>query len=162
MRKETGNNCYYLGKTYPLLATVDTTAKKTTITFDGKSFIGTSPEAGEVNFTDALKAFYIKASRKLIEQRLRFYQPQFKEKYKSFTIENDPTKWGSCSSQRKLTFHWKLIIFPIEALDYVIIHELCHLKHMNHDRSFWRLVGKVCPDYKNAMAIIGTEKTRDM
>ncbi|WP_207650414.1 M48 metallopeptidase family protein [Geosporobacter subterraneus] len=47
-------------------------------------------------------------------------------------------------------------------MDYVVIHELYHLVHMNHDRSFWRLAGKIYPNYKEAMTILGTEKTRDM
>jgi predicted metal-dependent hydrolase len=66
------------------------------------------------------------------------------------TIEvvESKTKWGSCSSDKNLTFNYRLAMAPIEVIDYVIIHELCHLLHMNHDRSFWRRVGSIMPDYK--------------
>jgi len=154
--------CNYLGKKYPIYATVDESVKKPVMHFDGKNFKCLCPEAGDFDLYEPLKSFYVKASRKYIDKRLRFYQPGFKVKYKSFNIENDNRRWGSCDSKRQLTFHWKLMVFPEHAIDYVIIHEMCHLTHMNHDRSFWRLVGKHCPDYKNAMAVLGTEKTRDM
>ncbi|TCT16249.1 hypothetical protein EDC18_102266 [Natranaerovirga pectinivora] len=160
--QQTKMKCYYLGKTYPLDVKIDPSTRKVIIEFDGKKFLCTSPQEGEIDLSIALQSFYIKTSRKLIEERLKLYQSQFKVKYKSYSIENDSSKWGSCSSKRHLTFNWKLIMFPIEAIDYVVIHELCHLIHLNHDRSFWRLVGKVCPNYKEAMAILGTEKTRDM
>ncbi|MCC5911036.1 MAG: M48 family metallopeptidase [Clostridiaceae bacterium] len=162
MEQQPKINCYYLGKSYPLYTQVDSSIKKITIQWDGKAFICISPQEGEIDIADALQTFYIKASRKLIEERLKLYQSHFKVKYKSFSIENHPTKWGSCNSKRHLTFHWKLIMFPLNAVDYVVIHELCHLIHMNHDRSFWRLVGKVHPKYKEAMAILGTEKTREV
>jgi predicted metal-dependent hydrolase len=154
--------CRYLGKLYPLIAVVDESIKKEVIHFDGQSFKCLSPKSGEVDVTKALKSFYKKEAKKVIEQRLKLYQPQIKTKYKAFSIESDDSKWGSCSSLRMLTFNWKLMLFPIEAVDYVVIHELCHLEHLNHDRSFWRLVGKICPDYKNIMPILGTTKTRDL
>ncbi len=161
MEQKPIGNCYYLGKLYPIYATVDPSTTKVTICWDGKGFLGASPKIGEVDFTDALKSFYIKASHKFIEERLKLYQPQVKVKYRSFSIENTQIKWGSCSSKRHLTFNWKLIMFPVSAIDYVVVHELCHLIHMNHDRSFWRLVGKIYPKYKEAMSILGTEKTRE-
>lgn len=154
--------CRFLGALYPITAVVDETAKKAVMQFDGKSFKCLSPEAGEVDVTKALKSFYKKQAKKIIEKQLRLYQPKIKTKYKAFKIENNDSRWGSCSSQRQLTFNWKLMLFPIEAVDYVVIHELCHLEHLNHDRSFWRLVGKLCPDYKNIMPILGTSKTRDL
>ena len=162
MEQQPKINCYYLGKPYPIYTKVDLSINKITIQWDGEAFICTGPQEGEIDIANALQAFYIKASRKLIEERLKFYQPDFKVKYKSFSIENHPTKWGSCNSKRHLTFDWKLIMFPINAIDYVVIHELCHLTHMNHDRSFWRLIGKIYPKYKEAMVILGTEKTREV
>ena len=160
MKDEEQTNCYYLGKSYPLYTKIDTTIKKLTIEFDGNAFICISPQEGQVNIYNALQAFYIKACRRLIEERLKFYQPQIKVKYKAFSIESHSDKWGSCSSNKNLTFQWKLIMFPLYAIDYVVVHELCHLVHLNHDRSFWRLVGKIYPRYKEAMNILGTEKTR--
>ena len=58
------------------------------------------------------------------------------------------TRWGSCSSEKNLNFNWKLILAPPEVLDYVVVHELCHLKEMNHSKAFWEEVGKVMPEYE--------------
>ncbi len=162
MLKQTEINCYYLGKTYPLYTKLDLSINKVSITFDGKVFICISPQEGKLDIADILHKFYVKESKKIIGERLKLYQPNFKVKYKSFSIENDKNKWGSCNSSKHLTFNWKLILFPIEAIDYVVIHELCHLIHMNHDRSFWRLVGKLQPRYKDAMAILGSTRTKDI
>ncbi len=59
---------------------------------------------------------------------------------------------GTCNSKRELTFNWKLAMAPLDVIDYIVIHEMCHMVHMNHDRSFWRLVGKYMPNYDEKQA----------
>lgn len=95
-----------------------------------------------------VKKFYFSSCKKIIEERIGSYQKQLKVKPKAIDIVESKTKWGSCSSNKNLTFNYRLAMAPIEVIDYVIIHELCHLLHMNHDRSFWRRVGSIMPDYK--------------
>lgn len=95
-----------------------------------------------------LKKYYFSNCKRIVEERLKIYQVQLKLIPKEFKIEESKTKWGSCSSEKKLTFNYRLAMAPMEAIDYVVVHELCHLQHMNHDRSFWRLVGSILPDYK--------------
>ncbi len=152
----------YLGEEIQLFGKLDTTIKKINIAWEGKQLVCSSPEIGTLDISTPLKRFYKKECRKLVNQKVKSYQPLFKEKVKSVTIESSNVRWGSCNSNRELTFHWQLILFPVEALEYVVIHEMCHMSHLNHDRSFWRLVGKHCPDYKEHMKIIGSEKTRGM
>jgi len=95
-----------------------------------------------------LKKFYFASCKQIVAERIKIYEQQLKVKAKSVQIVESKTKWGSCSSDKKLTFNYRLAMAPIEVIDYVIIHELCHLTHMNHDRSFWRRVGSVMRDYK--------------
>ncbi|SDO08349.1 hypothetical protein SAMN05518871_11015 [Psychrobacillus sp. OK028] len=95
-----------------------------------------------------LKKFYMARCKEIVEKRIKIYQKQLKVKPKIIEIVESKVKWGSCSSDRKITFNFRLAMAPIEVIDYVIIHELCHITHMNHDRSFWRRVGSVMPDYK--------------
>ncbi|OAS13328.1 M48 family metallopeptidase [Paenibacillus oryzisoli] len=101
-----------------------------------------------------LKKFYFGSCKKVIGERIKTYQAQLKVKPKTIEIDESRTKWGSCSSDKKLTFNYRLAMAPVEVIDYVIVHELCHLLHMNHDRSFWRRVGGIMPNYKEKEAFL--------
>ncbi|RED65643.1 uncharacterized protein DUF45 [Cohnella lupini] len=95
-----------------------------------------------------LKKFYFSSCKKIVAERITGYQTQLRVKPKAIEVIESRTKWGSCSSSKKLAFNYRLAMAPVEVIDYVIVHELCHLLHMNHDRSFWRRVGSLMPDYK--------------
>ncbi len=69
-------------------------------------------------------------------------------------INSASTRWGSCSSKGSINFSWKLIIAPEDVIDYVVVHELCHLKHMDHSPSFWEEVAKVIPDWQKKRAAL--------
>lgn len=155
-------NIKYLGDDILIYGEVDSMVKKLDIAWHNNQLICKSPVAGEFDLTKPLQKFYKKECRKIINEKIKSYQALFKEKVKSVTIESSKVRWGSCDSNRELTFHWQLILYPIEALEYVVIHEMCHMSHLNHDRSFWRLVGKHCSNYKEDMKIIGSEKTRGL
>lgn len=71
-------------------------------------------------------------------------------KYSKINIRDTKTRWGSCSSSKALSFSWRLILAPIEVMEYVIVHEVCHLEEMNHSEKFWRLVFKLFPNYFDA------------
>ena len=68
--------------------------------------------------------------------------------YKILRLRTARTRWGSCSPGGTLTFNWKLVMFPPAVMEYVVIHELCHLKQMNHSKAFWALVEIHCPDWR--------------
>ncbi len=68
--------------------------------------------------------------------------------YNAISIRNQKTRWGSCSGKKRLSFNFNLMSFQPEVIDYVIIHELCHLKHMNHSQAFWNEVAAILPDFK--------------
>lgn len=64
------------------------------------------------------------------------------------TLRKTKSKWGHCTASGQLQFNWLIIMAPTEVIDYLLIHELCHLVHMNHSSDFWQLVNQYCPDYK--------------
>ncbi|MDQ6422855.1 SprT family zinc-dependent metalloprotease [Paenibacillus sp. LHD-117] len=105
-------------------------------------------DLNEEELKNSLKKFYFSSCKKIVGERIKIYQTKLKVKPKTIEIVESKTKWGSCSSDKKVTFNYRLAMAPVEVIDYVIIHELCHLTHMNHDRSFWRRVGSIMPDYK--------------
>ncbi len=83
-----------------------------------------------------------------IPKRVIFFSMQMKVYFGNVTIRNQKTRWGSCSSKGNLNFNCQLMRMPPEVIDYVVVHELCHLKEMNHSKVFWEEVEKVMPDYQ--------------
>ena len=84
-----------------------------------------------------------------IPKRVEYYSKIVGVDYGRITIRNQKTRWGSCSSIGNLNFNCLLMLAPPEVLDYVVVHELCHRKEMNHSKAFWREVCKVIPNYKD-------------
>lgn len=83
-----------------------------------------------------------------IPKRVSYFAKQIGVTYGKITIRNQKTRWGSCSSKGNLNFNCLLMLTPPEVIDYVVVHELCHRKEMNHSEAFWAEVEKVIPDYK--------------
>lgn len=80
--------------------------------------------------------------------RVAYYAKKTGVTYGQITLRQQKTRWGSCSAAGNLNFNWLLILAPPEILDYVVVHELCHRKEMNHSEAFWKEVEKVLPDYR--------------
>lgn len=93
---------------------------------------------------------YKEAAREYIPKRVAYYQPITGGDYTRITIRSQKTRWGSCSAKGTLSFNWRLMLAPPAILDYVVVHELCHLTHMNHSPAFWQAVEKAFPNYKDA------------
>jgi predicted metal-dependent hydrolase len=87
------------------------------------------------------------AAKKLVLERLAHFNENYRFVFGRVTIKNHTTKWGSCSSRGNLNFNYKIISLPTEVADYIIVHELCHLREMNHSPQFWLLVSQSIPDY---------------
>lgn len=111
------------------------------------------PETEE-EIQNALFSFYSKRTREITKERVKHYEKIIGVKAKSVTIVNSPKTWGTCSSNKDITFNYRLSMATPAAIDYVVIHELCHLHHMNHDRSFWRKVGSYDPNYEAHQAYL--------
>lgn len=90
-------------------------------------------------------------AEKIIREKVEFYCAKYDFEYKKISIRNQKTRWGSCSSKGNLNFHYKLAMMPERYVDYVVAHELCHLKEMNHSGKFWKLVAQMIPNYKDVV-----------
>ena len=87
-------------------------------------------------------------ARALVTEKVQYYAPLIGVTYNQIAIRAQHTRWGSCSSKGNLNFNCLLALVPIEVLDYVVVHELCHRKELNHSDRFWNEVAKILPDYK--------------
>ena len=96
---------------------------------------------------EEIKALAEKA-KVIISDRVQYYAPKIGVTYNRITIRCQRTRWGSCSSKGNLNFNCLLALFPIEIIDSVVVHELCHRKHMNHSPQFYAEIEKVFPEYK--------------
>ena len=91
-----------------------------------------------------------KRAREVFLSRAAYFAPLVGVRCGRITVRSQHSKWGSCSSKGNLNFNCLLLLAPAEALDYVVVHELCHMLEMNHSPRFWAQVERVLPDYKNA------------
>lgn len=145
---EDGEHFLFLGKEYPIAITEDETLREETIEFDGLALLIRVKNRQSDKLQKLMSRFYKQQCKRQVESRIKYFQHFFKEKPKAIKISSNKKIWGSCNSNRELTFNWKLMMAPPEVIDYIVVHEMCHMVHMNHDRSFWRLVGKLMPEYK--------------
>lgn len=96
------------------------------------------------------KSDYIKSKDEayiLVRERMNFFNENYGFMYNRINIKDQKTRWGSCSRKGNLNFNYKILFLPAEIRDYIIVHELCHLKEFNHSKNFWNLVRHTVPNY---------------
>jgi hypothetical protein len=91
---------------------------------------------------------YKEQALQLVTTKIEKINQHYKFSYNTISIKNQKTRWGSCSSKKNLNFNYKIALIPDIHAEYIVIHELCHLKEMNHGENFWKLVEETMPDYK--------------
>lgn len=90
-------------------------------------------------------------AKEIADIKVSYWNDFYKFKYNKVTIKNQKSRWGSCSRKGNLNFNYKIAALPEKLVDYIVIHELCHLGEFNHSRNFWNLVAKTAPDYKDSV-----------
>ena len=100
-----------------------------------------------IEITEQMRKEGILKAKSIFPQKTAYYSEIMGVNPGRITIREQKTRWGSCSSKGNLNFNWKLVLMPEELLDYVVVHELAHLKEMNHSPRFWAIVASVFPDY---------------
>ncbi len=136
-----GEEFLFLGRTYPLRI-VDDLAKA--IVLDGELKV----HKAVVNIADHMNIWYRNQALETFKERVKHYATLTGLSYSSIKVNDARTRWGSCSYRDTLNFTWRLIMAPARVVDYVVVHELMHLKQRNHSRKFWMEVAAIIPDYK--------------
>ena len=145
-----GESFAYLGKNYRLkLVQGDSTGVK----LKGGYFVLSIPEStalgDRVEFIKAqLIQWYVKHADRRLKDKSDRYAELVGVMHKSVTIKHYKSRWGGCSIDGDVYYNWRIIMAPHRVVDYVVVHELCHLKHHDHSRQFWKSVGSVIHDYR--------------
>ena len=101
---------------------------------------------------DSIVKWYRERARKVFEERIKYYSQKLGVSPNKITIKDQSTRWGSCSSKNNINLNYRVVMAPIEIIDYLIVHELSHMVHLNHSKDFWRLVESILPDYEERKA----------
>lgn len=145
---KTGKKLYVMGDLYLLRISKETKLKKASIEL-GQNEIVLSTFDDRPDFVrDVLEKWYGVQAKKFFSYRTELHAKKLNLEYNQIRIKNQKTRWGSCSSKRNLNYNLRLMMAPVEIIDYIIIHELCHLVHLNHSADFWKLVETIQPDYR--------------
>jgi predicted metal-dependent hydrolase len=105
------------------------------------------PGASVTQVRDAAQAWLKKQAKALFEERLHHFAPLLGVRWQKLSLSSASTRWGSARTDGHIRLNWRLIHLPISQIDYVVVHELAHLREMNHSPRFWETVGEVMPDY---------------
>jgi predicted metal-dependent hydrolase len=107
-------------------------------------------QADHPELAEPLREYYALLGRKFIGERVQKYSREIGLYPSGVSFRSQKTRWGSCSAKGKISLNWRLMVAPLNVVDYVVIHELAHLQHLNHSASFWRLVNRHCQQSQSA------------
>jgi len=119
-----------------------------------------SLKAGSNRLNMVLERWYREQAAQVIREKIRKLGADLRFTYGRLSIRGQKTRWGSCSRKGNLSFNWKLIMAPESVINYVIVHELAHLKEMNHTKRFWQLVGRHCPNWREQRKWLNDHQTK--
>jgi predicted metal-dependent hydrolase len=144
----TANKFYLLGNEIKVNHNYELFVERNKVSFKNNQLKITSPSGSAVDSVAIYNGWLRKLAKKSLINRVHAIADNLNFKISGISIRGQKTRWGSCSKTGNLSFNYNLMKFRQEVIDYVIIHELCHLKEMNHSERFWKLVAKFCPAYK--------------
>ena len=138
----TGETFLFLGSSFDLKLVLP---QRPSLQFDnGFSISQAAQPKGEQAFT----RWYKQRAFEIISERAREYAGRYGFEPKRVKITSARTRWGSCSPDGTLNFAWRLVMAPLDVIDYVVVHELGHLRVKNHSKKFWKVVESILPEYK--------------
>ena len=141
---------FFLGDSYSLRLIQQNTTPSVIKTPQHIEFRGRLNRLSKTSIRNSLIIWYKQQAEQFLNTRTTWFANKIGLIPKSITIKTYKARWGSCNSHSDIQYNWKLIQAPPDIIDYVIIHELCHIQHHNHSPAFWQLVKKHYPDFKSA------------
>ena len=144
---------YFYGKSYPLVLQI-WTKKRSKLIFEGTQFTLCYSNYDEVAFQKHIDHFYKEKAKEFIPTMLNTYSSAMNLKYNKVSFRKTKRQWGSCSGKNDLSFNSMMAKLPQNVIEYIIVHELAHIRHKHHQKSFWSLVERHLPDYKERIILL--------
>lgn len=144
-----GESFTYLGRNYRLKLVQ---GKPMPVEFkNGRFYVKVDKRSNSIedDVRATLTSWYKKHAISKFKQRTALYADRVGVDYRTIGIKDYKSQWGSCTKVGDLHFNWRVIIAPISIVDYVVVHELCHRRHHDHSPAFWKLLGRILPDYRD-------------
>ena len=142
-----GESYMYLGRNYSLDVRVDEGLDSISVKlFQGK-FVVNSYTKDEDLIKKAMENWYRKKTIAKVKERIAYYKSYFNDEVTAVKVKEQKKRWASCTSKNELLFNWRCVMAPAFVLDYIVVHEMCHMEYKNHSKDFWNRVCSVMPDY---------------
>ena len=147
----------YLGEEYPLHLIFDENIKNITVELNKKSlerqgFIIHANTMDVEKIKMAFEKWYRAETLKIVTKRIDYYAINFKDKVTNIRVKEQKRRWASCTGKNAILFNWRISMARADVLDYIVIHEMCHMDHRNHSKYFWNRVEEIMPNYKEKHA----------
>lgn len=138
----------FLGNKIEVKQKFDLFLEKHKVRFQSGGLIVESPAGSTADISTIYNNWLKSRAKVYLAERTRVLAEENNFSFGRISVRNQKTRWGSCSTSGNISLNYKLMKYRHEIIDYVIIHELCHTKEMNHSKKFWKLVGEIVPGYK--------------
>lgn len=143
-----GESYMYLGRNYSLDIRVDENIDNISVKlFQGKFVVNTYIKDEDL-IKKAMKNWYREKTLAKVKERVSYYSSYFNNEVTTVKVKEQKKRWASCTSKNELLFNWRCVMAPVFVLDYIVVHEMCHMEYKNHSKEFWNRVCAVMPDYE--------------
>ena len=159
-----GTTLPFLGET--VIIVLDPRATGAVLNRDGEALpgvprltlhVGLPQTASQEQIREAVQSWLQRQARRLFEERCAHFAPRLGVQVRRLALSSAATRWGSASADGSVRLHWRLVHFALPVIDYVVTHELAHLREMNHSAAFWDVVRSVLPDYERHRGALRSE-----
>lgn len=148
LQLENGDELYFLGEKRTLRVIREDRKRAKVVCAMDNLLLYVPYDADYEYKRDQLEKWYRKEASIILTEKAEEFAEKLQVSYADIKIKDQKSRWGSCSSKGNLNFNWRIVMAPEPVCDYVVIHELCHLKYLDHSPRFWNLVERICPDYE--------------